>query len=72
MKRANIVLDNKLVKDCMKATGIKTRRALIDHTLREILRHEAQTAILELKGNSCAQKGSEYDCRWLCDEKRFS
>ena len=51
MKRTNIVLDDKLVKECIKATGIKTQRALIDHALRELLRHEAQTKILELKGN---------------------
>lgn len=50
MKRTNIVLDDKLVKKCFKATGIKTQRALIDHALRELLRHESQTKILELKG----------------------
>ncbi len=57
MKRTNIVLDDKLVKEGMKATGIKTQRALIDHALRELLRHEAQTEILKLKGN-VAWKGS--------------
>jgi Arc/MetJ family transcription regulator len=51
MKRTNIVLDDKLVDECMKMTGISTQRALIDHALRELLRHEAQTKILELKGN---------------------
>ena len=51
MKRTNIVLDEKLVKDCMRATGIKTRKALIDHALRELYRHESQLKILELKGN---------------------
>ena len=50
MKRTNVVLDERLVEDCLKATGIKTRRALIDHALRELLRHECQTRILELKG----------------------
>ncbi len=50
MKRTNIVLDDKLVENCLKATGIKTRRALIDHALRELYRHESQTKILELKG----------------------
>ena len=50
MKRTNIVLDEKLLKDCLKATGIKTQRALIDHALRELLRHESQTKILELRG----------------------
>ena len=50
MKRTNIVLDDKLVEACFKATGLKTQRALIDHALRELLRHESQTKILELKG----------------------
>lgn len=50
MKRTNVVLDDKLMKDCQKATGIKTQRALIDHALRELLRHESQAKILELKG----------------------
>ena len=51
MKRTNIVLDDKLVDKCIKITGLKTQRALIDHALRELLRHESQTKILELKGN---------------------
>jgi len=50
MKRTNVLLDDKIFEDCLKATGIKTRRALIDHALRELLRHESQTKILELKG----------------------
>jgi Arc/MetJ family transcription regulator len=50
VKRTNIVLDDKLVEDCLKATGIKTRKALIDHALRELYRHESQAEILKLKG----------------------
>ncbi|MDX9763305.1 MAG: type II toxin-antitoxin system VapB family antitoxin [Desulfomonilia bacterium] len=49
MKRTNIVLDDNLVHECMKVTGIKTQKALIDHALRELLRREKQTKILELK-----------------------
>jgi Arc/MetJ family transcription regulator len=51
MKRTNVVLDDNLVEDCIKATGIKTRKALIDHALRELLRHENQIKILDLKGS---------------------
>jgi len=50
MGRTNVVLDNELVDKCRKATGIKTRRALIDYALRELLRRESQLKILELKG----------------------
>ena len=49
-KRTNIVLDEKLVKSCLKATGLKNQRELIDHALRELLRHESQMKLLELKG----------------------
>lgn len=50
MKRTNVVLDDKIVDECMKAITIKTRKALIDHALRELLRHENQKKILQLKG----------------------
>jgi Arc/MetJ family transcription regulator len=51
MGRTNIVLDDRLVEHCLKLTGIKTRKHLIDYALRELLRHENQTKILELRGN---------------------
>jgi Arc/MetJ family transcription regulator len=50
MARTNVVLDDELVAVCQKATGIGTRRALIHHALSELLRHERQKKILELKG----------------------
>jgi Arc/MetJ family transcription regulator len=49
MKRTNIVIDEKLIKDGMKATEIKTRRALVDYALRDLLRRESQKRILELQ-----------------------
>lgn len=48
--RTNVVLDEKLVNSCQKATGIKTKKELINHALRELLRHKSQKRILELKG----------------------
>ena len=50
MGRTNIVLDDELVAACLKATGMKTRRALVDHALRELLRREKQRKILDLEG----------------------
>jgi Arc/MetJ family transcription regulator len=50
MKRTNIVIDEKLLEDGLKATGLKTRRELVDYALRELLRQESQKKILELKG----------------------
>jgi Arc/MetJ family transcription regulator len=50
MGRTNIILDDVLLKKCFQATGLKTRRRLIDFALRELLRHENQKKILQLKG----------------------
>jgi Arc/MetJ family transcription regulator len=48
--RTNIVLDGKLVEAGLKATGLKTRRELVDFALRELLRHKQQKKLLSLKG----------------------
>ncbi|MBS3917435.1 MAG: type II toxin-antitoxin system VapB family antitoxin [Deltaproteobacteria bacterium] len=50
MKRTNIVIDEQLIAAGLKATGIKTRKALVDYALRDLLRRESQKRILALKG----------------------
>jgi Arc/MetJ family transcription regulator len=50
MGRTNVVLDEALVEQCQKVTGIKTRRSLIDFALHEVLRHRNQRRLLKLKG----------------------
>ena len=50
MVRTNIVLDEKLVNEALKVTKIKTRRALIDYALHELLRHAKQAELLKLRG----------------------
>jgi Arc/MetJ family transcription regulator len=50
MKRTNIVLDETLVRQGLKATGMKTRRALVHHALQELVRREKQLGLLALKG----------------------
>jgi Arc/MetJ family transcription regulator len=50
MIRTNIIVDEKLVAAGLKATKLKTRRALIDYALRELLRHAKQTELLKLRG----------------------
>jgi len=50
MAKTSVALDGVLVTKCLKATGIKTRRELVDYALRELLRHKDQKKILELQG----------------------
>jgi Arc/MetJ family transcription regulator len=50
MKRTNIVLDEKLLREGLSRTGLKTQRALVDHALKELIRRERQMGLLALKG----------------------
>lgn len=50
MKRTNIVLDESLVDEGLKATGLGSMRALVDRALRDLVRHERQKRLLGLKG----------------------
>jgi len=48
--RTNVVIDEALVEAGLQATGLKTRRDLIDFALRDLLRRKSQRALMELKG----------------------
>ena len=48
--RTNIVLDKQILETALKITNIKTRRALVDFALRELIRHKQQKKLLDLKG----------------------
>ena len=50
MSRTNINLDDDLVNKGLKATGLRTKRELVDLALRELLRKESQKSILALEG----------------------
>ena len=48
--RTNINIDDKLIEQGMKYTGIRTKTKLVDFALRELLRRKKRKAILKLKG----------------------
>jgi hypothetical protein len=50
MKRTNIVMDETLVRQGLKFTGLKTRRALVHQALEELVRREKQMGLLALEG----------------------
>lgn len=49
--RTNVVIDEDLIEAGLKATGLKTRRDLIDFALRDLLRRKRQRGLMELKGS---------------------
>jgi Arc/MetJ family transcription regulator len=50
MKRTNIVLDESLVEEARKLTGIKTTREVVDQALRVFVRVKKRRPLSELKG----------------------
>ena len=50
MKRTNVVIDEELIEEARKLTGLRTQRQLIDHALRELVRRKKAKFILQLRG----------------------
>jgi Arc/MetJ family transcription regulator len=48
--RTNIVLDDALVAEAMRRTGIKTKRGVVEEALRTLIRLTRQEEILALRG----------------------
>lgn len=48
--RTNIVIDDKLMADALRATGLKTKREAVELGLRTLLRLRQQAEIKTLRG----------------------
>ncbi len=48
--RTNIVIDDQLMKDTLRATGLKTKRAAVELGLRTLLRLRQQDEIRRFRG----------------------
>ena len=48
--RTNIVIDDKLMRDTLRATGLKTKREAVEAGLRSLLRLKRQAEIRRLRG----------------------
>ena len=48
--RTNIVIDDKLMRDALRATGLKTKREAVEEGLRSLLRLSKQGEIRRLRG----------------------
>ena len=48
--RTNIVIDDKLMRDTLRATGLKTKREAVDQALRTLLRLRRQSEIRQFRG----------------------
>ncbi len=48
--RTNIVIDDRLMRDALRATGLKTKREAVEQGLRTLLRLSRQAEIRRLRG----------------------
>jgi Arc/MetJ family transcription regulator len=48
--RTNIVIDDKLMRDALRATGLKTKREAVEEGLRTLLRLRRQAGLRRLRG----------------------
>ena len=48
--RTNIVIDDKLMRDTLRATGLKTKREAVDQALRTLLRLRKQAEMRRFRG----------------------
>jgi Arc/MetJ family transcription regulator len=50
MSRTNIELDDKLVKEGLKVTHLRTKKELVNYALEELIKKARRKRILELEG----------------------
>ena len=48
--RTNIEIDDKLMRDALKATGLKTKKDAVDLALKTLIRLKNQETIRDLRG----------------------
>jgi Arc/MetJ family transcription regulator len=48
--RTNIVIDDRLMRETLRATGLKTKRAAVEEGLRTLLRLSRQSEIRRARG----------------------
>jgi len=48
--RTNIVIDDQLMQEAMRATGLTTKRAVVEAGLRLLIQIKGQTGIRRLRG----------------------
>lgn len=48
--RTNIVIDDKLMREAMRVTGLPTKRAVVEEALRLLIQVKSQKGIRRLRG----------------------
>jgi Arc/MetJ family transcription regulator len=68
--RTTIVIDDKLMADALQATGLSTKREVVELGLKTLLGLQAQSEIKKLRGKITwegdinAMRGNGYEGKW--------
>jgi Arc/MetJ family transcription regulator len=68
--RTTIVIDDKLMADALQATGLSTKREVVELGLKTLLGLQAQSEIKKLRGKITwegdinAMRGNRYEGKW--------
>ena len=68
--RTNIEIDDKLMREAMKATGAKTKRAAVENALRKLVEVRAEEtsrkqAVWQRRGQNEQAAGDDWLEKWL-------
>lgn len=58
--RTNIELDDDLVEEARRLTGITTKRALVEEALKVLIASRRRRSLLDLKGKISFAEGYDY------------
>ena len=58
--RTNIELDDELIEEARRLTGIGTKRALVEEALRVLISSRRRRSLLELQGTIAFAEGYDY------------
>lgn len=58
--RTNVVLDDALVSEAMRLTGLRSKREVVDEALRRLVSSLKRRSLLELEGKIRFAEGYDY------------
>lgn len=60
MMWTNIVIDDKLIEEAMKITGIKTKEEIVNIALKELIENHKRKNLMDLKGKIQFDENYDY------------
>lgn len=58
--RTNIVLDDTLIREATRLSGLETKKEVVHEALRYYIEHRSRPSLLDLKGKISFSEGFDY------------